>query len=114
MNGKNHPQAKPDPVPDAADEFVPAEPEGPESLPPAGGPENAGSPPFEVKIIRDWDADAFHSRVLQLESQGYISKRETYRISPETNPETGEVLHLHSIELVKPGPIEVSKSKVES
>ena len=81
-------------------EVAPAGAESPESLPPTGGPENAGDPPFEVKIVRDWDADVFHERVLQLESQGYISRRETYRITPETNPETGEVLHLHSIELL--------------
>ena len=81
-------------------EVAPAGAESPESLPPAGGPENAGDPPFDVKIVRDWDADVFHERVLQLESQGYTSRRETYRITPETNPETGEVLHLHSIELL--------------
>jgi hypothetical protein len=108
----NHPQVNPDPLREPADEILPAEPEGPESLRPAGGPENAGAPPFEVRIIRDWDADAFHQRVLQLESQGYVSRRETYRISPEMNPDTGEVLHLHSIELVRS--VEGSKSKVES
>src|SRR5580698_9338350 len=83
-------------------EVAPWGAESPESLPPSGGPESAGSPPFEVEIVRDWDADSFHQRVLDLESQGYISRRETHRITPDTNPETGEVLHLNSIELVKP------------
>jgi hypothetical protein len=61
----------------------------------------------DVQIVRDWSADVFHRRVLELEGQGYVACRETYRVIPEMNPETGEVIHLHSIELVK-------KSKVES
>lgn len=81
-------------------EVAPAGAESPESLPPSGGPEQAGDPPFDIKIVRDWDSDVFHQRVLQLESQGYTSRRETYRITPEMNPETGEVVHLHSIELL--------------
>jgi len=102
MEGKRQPQVRPDSLRELGEEIAPAEAEGPESLRPAGGPENAGAPPFDVRIVRDWDVDAFHSRVLQLESQGYASRRESYRITPEMNPETGEVLHLHSIELVKP------------
>ena len=101
----NNPQqdAKKDWVDDEPlSELAPWGAESPESLPPSGGPENAGDPAFEVKIVRDWDADTFHQRVLDLESQGYISRRETHRITPDTNPETGEVLHLNSIELVKP------------
>jgi len=82
---------------------------GAESLPPTGGPEKAGdsSPRArpegrpEVKIIRDWDSDIFHRRVLELEDQGYAARRDTYRITPETHPETGEIVHLHSIELVR-------------
>jgi hypothetical protein len=58
----------------------------------------------EVEIIRDWDADAFHRRVLALEADGYTARRETYRVTAEMNPETGEVTHLHSIELLKPKP----------
>jgi hypothetical protein len=56
----------------------------------------------DVKIVREWDADFFHRRVLELEREGYTARRETYRITAEMNPETGEVIHLHSIELVKP------------
>jgi len=55
----------------------------------------------DVKIVRDWDPDIFHRRVLELESKGYTARRETYRITAEMNPDTGEVIHLHSIELVK-------------
>jgi hypothetical protein len=102
MESKRHQRATPDRPGQPNEEIAPAEAESPESLLPTGGPENAGIPPFEVRIVRDWDVDVFHERVLQLESQGYVSRRETYRITPETNPETGEVLHLHSIELVKP------------
>lgn len=55
----------------------------------------------DVKIVRDWDVDAFHRRVLDLEAAGYTARRETYTITPEMNPDTGEVSHLHSIELIK-------------
>ncbi len=50
-------------------------------------------------VVRDWDADVFHRRVLELETQGYTARRETYRIDPEVNPDTGEIVHLHSIEM---------------
>jgi len=55
----------------------------------------------ETVVVREWDADQFHKRVLELENQGYISRRETYRITAEMNPETGIVTHLHSIELYR-------------
>jgi hypothetical protein len=53
-------------------------------------------------FVRAWSADEFHHRVLELEAQGYTSRRETYRITPETNPETGDVSHLHVMELLPP------------
>ena len=53
-------------------------------------------------MIREWDADSFHRRVLELEEKGYLARRETYRITPEVNPETGEIVHLHTIELLRP------------
>lgn len=53
-------------------------------------------------IIREWEADAFHRRVLDFESQGYLARRESYSITPEMNPETGEIIHLYSIELLRP------------
>jgi len=58
----------------------------------------------DVIIVREWDADRFHARVLELEKQGYVARRETYRVTPEMNPETGWVSHLHSIELAKSDP----------
>ena len=54
----------------------------------------------EALLIREWGADAFHKRVLDLEGRGYIARRETYRITPEMHPETGEIIHLHTIEML--------------
>jgi len=56
----------------------------------------------DVMVLREWDADSFHRRVLELEAKGYVARRETYRITPEVNPETGEIVHLHAIELLRP------------
>jgi len=53
----------------------------------------------DLIVVREWDADSFHRRVLELESQGYEARRDTYRSSPEMNPETGNIVHLHSIEM---------------
>ena len=53
-------------------------------------------------LIRDWDVEAFHRRVLQLEAEGYVTRRETYKTVADTDPETGEVMHLHTIELLPP------------
>lgn len=53
-------------------------------------------------MVREWNAEQFHARVLELEKQGYVARRETYRITPEMNPETGWISHVHSIELAKP------------
>jgi len=57
-------------------------------------------------IVREWDAEAFHRRVLQLEEEGYAALRETYRITPETNPETGQIIHLHTVEMRRQDPEE--------
>ncbi|HUI44329.1 MAG TPA: hypothetical protein VL523_20385, partial [Terriglobia bacterium] len=67
-----------------------------------GGLNWAGTMTSNVEIIRDWDSDIFHRRVLELEAKGYTARRDTYRITAEMNPETGEVIHLHTIELLKP------------
>jgi hypothetical protein len=56
----------------------------------------------DVIVVREWDADSFHRRVLELEAKGYVARRETYRITPEVNPATGEIVHLHAIELLGP------------
>jgi len=39
-----------------------------------------------------------------LESKGYVARRETYRITADMNPETGYIVHLHSIEMYLPDP----------
>lgn len=65
----------------------------------------------EPLLIREWDGDAFHKRVLELESRGYIARRETYCITPEMNPETGEIIHLHTIEMLASSPISDPESK---
>lgn len=51
-------------------------------------------------VVWEWDVDAFHRRVLDLESQGYVARRETYEVKADVNPETGIVVHLHTIEMV--------------
>ncbi len=56
----------------------------------------------KVILLREWDADLFHRRVLEFEAQGYVARRESYRITPEMNPETGEIRHLYTIELQRP------------
>ena len=53
-------------------------------------------------IVREWSASAFHRRVLELETKGYVARRETYYITPDMNPETGEIVHLHAIEMFLP------------
>ena len=55
----------------------------------------------ETIVVSEWDADRFHQRVMELESQGYVARRETYRITAEMNPETGIVSHVHSMELYR-------------
>jgi hypothetical protein len=55
----------------------------------------------DVRVVREWDAEEFHRRVLELEAQGFTARRETYRITAEMHPETGIVTHLHAIELQK-------------
>ena len=50
-------------------------------------------------IVREWDTDLFHRRVLELESQGYEACLESYQVMAEMHPETGEIIHLHTIEL---------------
>ena len=56
----------------------------------------------DTVLVREWDADKFHARVMELEKQGYVARRETYRIVAEMSPETGWISHVHSIELAKP------------
>ena len=58
-----------------------------------------------VVMIREWDCDTFHLRVLEFETQGYVAQRDSYTITPEMNPETGEIIHLYSIEMQLPMPV---------
>ncbi len=55
----------------------------------------------DLILVREWDADSFHRRVLELEAQGYVARRETYRILAEMDPSTGNIIHLHSMEMVR-------------
>ncbi len=55
----------------------------------------------DIQVVREWDADSFHKKVLELEAQGYVAQRETYKITAEMDPETGLIVHLHSIEMHK-------------
>lgn len=55
----------------------------------------------QVTMVREWNADDFHAKVLELEKKGWQSRRETYKVTAEMNPETGIVSHVHSIELTK-------------
>ncbi|HEY6400968.1 MAG TPA: hypothetical protein VI479_06140 [Blastocatellia bacterium] len=50
-------------------------------------------------VISEWDADTFHRRALELGLQGYAVRIESYRVTPEMNPETGEIVHLHTVEM---------------
>lgn len=56
----------------------------------------------EAILIREWDTDAFHKRVLKFESDGYFARLETYKIVAEMNPDTGDIIHLHTIEMCLP------------
>jgi hypothetical protein len=62
-------------------------------------------------LVSEWSADAFHRLVSDLELQGYVVRRETYRVTPETNPETGRVVHLHTVELCRAGSDEAESSR---
>ncbi|MCI0663760.1 MAG: hypothetical protein L0220_22085 [Acidobacteria bacterium] len=56
----------------------------------------------DVILISEWDSESFHRRVLELEAVGYLARKESYNITPEMNPETGIIIHLHTIEMFKP------------
>jgi hypothetical protein len=50
-------------------------------------------------VIREWDCDTFHRRVLEFEAQGYSARRDSYTVTPEMDPHTGMIIHLYSIEM---------------
>jgi hypothetical protein len=39
---------------------------------------------------------------MELEANGYITRQETYRITPIMNPETGRITHVYRIEMCRP------------
>jgi hypothetical protein len=55
----------------------------------------------EPVLMQDWDSERFHRRVLELVSNGYKARLESYKITPEMEPDTGKVIHRYSIELLK-------------
>ena len=59
---------------------------------------------MDTIVVREWDADKFHQRVLELESQGYQAQRDSYRILAEMDPVSGKIIHLHTIEMVRQQP----------
>jgi hypothetical protein len=69
---------------------------------------NEGLEAGNAIVVSEWDADAFHRCVSDLELQGYVARRETYRVTPEMNPETGRIVHLHTVEMYKAGPDEAA------
>jgi hypothetical protein len=60
-----------------------------------------GEPHDETILVSEWGSDAFHAKVAEYEAKGYEAIRDSYRIRPETHPETGLVMHLHSIQMRK-------------
>ncbi|MBO0720997.1 MAG: hypothetical protein J2P41_09250 [Blastocatellia bacterium] len=55
----------------------------------------------DLMLVREWDSETFHRRVLELEAKGYLARRESYKIIPEMNPDTGQIIYLHTIEMLK-------------
>jgi hypothetical protein len=67
---------------------------------------NEGGAVSNAIVVSEWDADAFHRRVTELEMRGYVARRETYGVTPEMIPETGRIVHLHTVELRRAAPDE--------
>lgn len=55
----------------------------------------------ETITIREWEPEIFHRRVLELEAAGYVALLNSYQISAEMNPETGEIIHLRSVDMYR-------------
>ncbi len=55
----------------------------------------------DLIVIREWDAERFHASVRAWEEKGYQARRETYQIKAEMDPESGKIVHLHTMEMVK-------------
>ena len=61
-----------------------------------------GTESTDALLVREWDSDEFHRRVAELEAQGYAFEESSYKVIAEMNPESGEISHLHCIEMRKP------------
>lgn len=55
----------------------------------------------ETITIREWEPEIFHRRVFELEAAGYVAILDSYQISAEMNPETGEIIHLRSVDMYR-------------
>jgi ribulose-5-phosphate 4-epimerase/fuculose-1-phosphate aldolase len=55
----------------------------------------------DVIVVREFDPELFHKKVMELEAEGYVANRETYHVTPEMDPEDGKIIHLHAIELIR-------------
>jgi len=57
----------------------------------------------ETITVREWDPEVFHRRVHELEAEGYAACLDSYQVLAEMNPETGEIIHLRSVDMYKAG-----------
>ncbi len=55
----------------------------------------------DLVVVREFEPELFHKRVIELEAEGYVANRETYQVTPEMDPEDGRIIHLHSIEMIR-------------
>jgi ribulose-5-phosphate 4-epimerase/fuculose-1-phosphate aldolase len=55
----------------------------------------------DLIVVREFDPERFHKKVIELEAEGYVANRETYLVTPEMDPEDGKIIHLHSIEMIR-------------
>jgi hypothetical protein len=56
----------------------------------------------DLILVSEWAPESFHRKVSELEAQGYLARRESYNVTPEMNPETGIIIHMHTLEMLKP------------
>jgi hypothetical protein len=56
----------------------------------------------DVILVSEWGSDKFHRRVLELGEKGYLPRQGSYNVTPETNPENGIIIHLHTMEMFMP------------
>ena len=54
-------------------------------------------------FLRECYFDVFNKKLSELEEDGYVSRWETYKITPELHPDTGIEQHVYTMELYKAG-----------